>query len=127
MAKRTAPPVDGAEKMGNDARKQSEGAAMSTVNLITPADWDAFDNVTDDGLLVMTTDTGGMVVVTADDPDGTGYVYRTWFIPTTVTELPSTEVREVLVGSDLPVDMQGALRVVIEAYDTLSAYAPEGE
>jgi hypothetical protein len=81
--------------------------------MMLPDDWDTFFNVTEDGLVMICEEFGGgLWTVTGDDPDGTGdLLYRLWFIPEEVEELPSKEVREIVFEGVEPTYSQCVLTI----------------
>jgi hypothetical protein len=72
------------------------------LSLISPDDWDAMVNVTDDSLVIASDEhTEGLWAVTGDDPDGSGdLIYRVWFIGEDVDELPTKDVLEIRFPSE---------------------------
>lgn len=81
--------------------------------LMLPDDWETFYDISDDGLVMICEEFGdGLWTVTGDDPDGTGdYLYRLWFVPAGVEELPSKEVREVVFEGFEPTYSQCVLTI----------------
>lgn len=71
------------------------------LGLVSPDDWKELVNVSEDSLVIAADSGGGLWAITADDPDGTGdLIYRTWFIPESVTSLPSQDVQEVRFSTE---------------------------